>query len=609
MALDSKSKIAYPTVFLFLGLLLAYGLLFYLFNTRILNEFIIILIGTFLAYSMFTVVHESSHGNISRGNIRLITLERCIGWISASFLFFPFSAFKIIHLKHHAHTNDSEEDPDGYVRGKNFLIVFFRCLTLIGHYYVTSLGIESRKNEAMRKTRNQTLVFMLFVSTVIFAMVVFKLWYEFLIVFLFPAIVAAPILGFTFDWLPHYPHHNMDKHHNTRIVTIPGLEFLSFFQSYHLIHHLYPRVPFYLYKKKYKLIEGELKTRKSPIEGFRVNELKILNSKNTYADIIEGKTWKYSLEVSQIRQLTHNSVELEFKNLGDIPYQFEGGQYVVISMLVDGEKVSRCYSICANPNVGKLKIGVKRVSGGKLSNRIIDHLSQGKYVNVAGPFGTFKFKNETQVEHHVFIAGGSGITPIISILQKILQDGITNVSLIYGCKSEKDVMFHKELIDLQNKYPNQFLLNITYDLLINTYQTELLSHFEKANYYICGPTPMMEASKEVLSKKGVTSDHIIIEEFSYQEVKLFGNSYKVSIDNKHFSVYESETILEDAKRNKVAIPYACSIGQCGTCKCEIKEGKVAWKTEEQSVLLENEKKEGFILTCMCKPKSDIKLNS
>ncbi|WP_299835347.1 fatty acid desaturase [uncultured Tenacibaculum sp.] len=604
-----KAKIAYPTVLLFQGLLLAYALLYYLFSASILNEVMVILIGAFLAYSMFTVVHECSHGNISRGNAKFFTLEKWIGWVSASFLFFPFSAFKVIHLKHHAHTNDSEEDPDGYVRGKNFMIVFFRCLTLIGHYYTTSLGAESRKNEAMRKTRNQTLTFILFISTIIIAMVVFKFWYEFIIVFLLPALVAAPILGFTFDWLPHYPHHNMDKHHNTRIVTIPGLEFLSFFQSYHLIHHLYPRVPFYLYKKKYQLVEQELRNEKSPIEGFGVNELKVLKPRNTYADIIQDKTWKYSLEVAQVRKLTHDSAEIQFENLNDIPYKFEAGQYVVISMLVDGEKVSRCYSICSNPNSGILKVGVKRVSGGKLSNRILDHLSEGKYVNVAGPFGTFKFKDETNVEHHVFIAGGSGITPIISMLQKILQDEITNVSLIYGCKSEKDVMFHKELIDLQNKYPNQFSLKITYDLLTHTYQTELLSHFEKANYYICGPTPMMEASKEVLSKKGVTSDHIIIEEFSYQEVKPFGNLYNVSINNKHFSVYESETILEGAKRNKVAIPYACSMGQCGTCKCELEKGKVVWKTDEQSVLLENEKKEGFILTCMCKPKSDIKLNS
>ncbi|SNR14560.1 fatty acid desaturase [Tenacibaculum jejuense] len=604
-----KTQIAYPTVLLFLGLSVSYLLLYYLFDTRIINESLTVIIGAFLAYSMFTVVHEASHGNISRGNSKFIILEKCVGWISASFLFFPFSAFKIIHLKHHAHTNDSEEDPDGYVRGKNMLTIFFKCLTLIGHYYVVSLGVESKKNEAIRKTRNQTLIFISLIPIITIGVSTFNFWYEFIMVFLLPALVAAPILGFTFDWLPHYPHHNMDKYHNTRIVTIPGLEFLSFFQSYHLIHHLYPRVPFYLYKKKYQLVEQELRNEKSPIEGFGVNELKVLNSKNTYTDVLEGKTWRYSLEVAQVRKLTHDSAEIQFKNLGNIPYQFNAGQYVVISMLVDGEKVSRCYSICSNPNLRELKIGVKRVSGGKLSNRILDHVSEGKYVNVAGPFGTFKFKDEIDVEHHVFIAGGSGITPIISILQKILQDGITNVSLIYGCKSEKDIMFHKELIDLQNKYPNQFSLKLTYDLLTNAYQTELLSHFEKANYYICGPTPMMEASKEVLYKKGVTSDHIIIEEFSYQEAKPFGNSYKVSINNKHFSVYESETILEGAKRNKVAIPYACSMGQCGTCKCELKKGKVAWKTEEQSVLLENEKNEGFILTCMCKPKSDIKLNS
>ncbi|WP_075341858.1 fatty acid desaturase [Tenacibaculum agarivorans] len=609
MISNSKTSIAYPTIFLFLVLLISYGVLYYLFDSRVINELITILIGAFLAYSMFTVVHESSHGNISRGNSRINKIENWIGWISASFLFFPFSAFKIIHLQHHAHTNDSEEDPDGYVRGKNWLSVFLRCLTLIGHYYKASLGSESKQNEAMRNTRNQTLIFIITIIIALIVVIKLNLHYNFLIVLLLPALVAAPILGFTFDWLPHYPHHNMDKYHNTRIVTMPGLEFLSFFQSYHLIHHLYPRVPFYLYKKKYQLIEQELKQKQSPVEGFGNGELNILKSTNTYADILEGKTWKYSLEVDQVRKLTHDAVEVQFKNVGDIPFQFEAGQYVVISMLVNGEKVSRCYSICSNPNSGVLKIGVKRVVGGKLSNQIVDYVSKGKYVNVSGPFGAFRFKEEKDINNHIFIAGGSGITPIISIIQKVLEDDVSNVSLLYGCKSEKDVMFHKELLDLEKQYSHQFSLTITYDLLTKEYQEKLLKNTNQTNYYICGPTPMMEASKEVLTIIGVTSNNIIIEEFAYETIIPSGNMYQVEINHKHFSVYESETILEGAKRNNISIPYACSMGQCGTCKSELKEGKVHWKTEEQSVLLTNEKKEGFILTCMCKPKSDIKLKS
>jgi ferredoxin-NADP reductase/fatty acid desaturase len=609
MILNNKSTLAYPTLILFTVLLTSYGFLYYLFEASVVNELTAVAIGAFLAYSMFTVVHESSHGNISRGIVKFHSLESLIGWIAGCFLFFPFSAFKVIHLKHHAHTNDSEEDPDGYVRGNNLLSVFLRCFTLIGHYYVTSLGSRSKENEAMRKTRVQTILFLGVILTILVLVIQFNLWYNFLVVFLFPALVAAPILGFTFDWLPHYPHHNMDKHYNTRIVKIPGLEFLSFFQSYHLIHHMYPRVPFYLYKKKFELIEEYLKEKHSPVEGIGVEDLRIFKKRNTYVDVLEGRTWKYSLEVDHIRMLTHDAAEITFKKLDDIPFQFKAGQYVVISMLVDGEKVSRCYSICSNPNSGELKIGVKRVPGGKLSNRILDYLAVGKYVNVSGPFGTFNIQEDESVKNHLFIAGGSGITPIFSMIQKILDDGLSHIRLIYGCKSKNDIMFHQELKELAKQYKNQFSLTITYDLMTTTHQKELIDFKEYTNYYICGPTPMMEASKEVLTSNGILSNRISIEEFSYQKETLSGRKFQITMNNKSFSVYESETILEGAKRNKVAIPYACSMGQCGTCTCELKDGEVSWKSDDQSVLLENEKKEGLILTCMCKPKSDIQLKS
>ena len=182
---NSKSSLAYPTLILFIGLLTSYGFLYYLFEARQLSELITIAIGAFLAYSMFTVVHESSHGNISRGIVKYYNLEHAIGWISGCFLFFPFSAFKVIHLKHHAHTNDSEEDPDGYVRGNNLLSVFLRCFTLIGHYYVTSLGSRSKENEAIRKTRAQTFFFLGFIFVILALVIKFNLWYNFLVVFCF----------------------------------------------------------------------------------------------------------------------------------------------------------------------------------------------------------------------------------------------------------------------------------------------------------------------------------------------------------------------------------------------------------------------------------------
>lgn len=605
---QNKTPIAYPTILLFISICIGYGVLYnnYVYNTN--NVILTLCIGTFLAYSIFTIIHEASHGNIARGNKSFFWVEEVIGWIASAALFFPYKAFVVIHLQHHAHTNDSEQDPDGYVRGNNAFEVFFRCLTLVGHYYVSSIGKANKKNAAMFKTRGSTFLFILFNIIIVSLIIYFEQWNSFLIVFLLPAIIAAPILGFTFDWLPHYPHNNMDKYHNTRIVSVPGLEFLSFFQSYHLIHHLYPRVPFYNYKKRYRKIKDELVLHKSPVEGFKKGEKKLFSKKNTYSDIIDGTTWNYSLEVEKVESLTHNASSIQFKNLEDVPFKYKAGQYVVISMLVNGEKVSRCYSICSNPNKGKLKVGVKRVKGGKLSNTIIDNLKKGIHVNVSGPFGEFQFKKNVIIENHVFIAGGSGITPILAIVEKILEDKINNVVLIYGCRSSKDVMFYERLKELEKQYSNQFRLLITYDILTKEYQEKMLSGLtDKSGFYLCGPKLMMEASKQALRFLEVDEKHIVIEDFATESDELKGEEFIVNYRDENFKVFQSETILEGAIRNKVAIPYACNKGQCGTCKLTLEEGEISWKNETQNVLLENEKEAGYILSCMCKPTSDLKI--
>ncbi len=578
------------------------------FNFNAMPKSLIVIVGTFLAYSIFTIIHEASHGNIARGNASFEKLETIIGWISGMALFFPYKAFVTIHLQHHAHTNDSEQDPDGYVRGSNLLEVFFRCLTLVGHYYVSSLGANSNTNEAMKRTKNQTWLFIILNIAIVTLFIYNNQFTFFLYVFLLPALIAAPILGFTFDWLPHYPHHNLGKYHNTRIVTIPGLEFLSFFQSYHLIHHLYPRVPFYNYKKRYQMIQKELIEASSPIEGFKKGNKSLFDKTNTYSDVLNGLTWSYSLEVEEIKQQTHDAVSIQFKNLENIPFQYKAGQYVVLSMLVNGVKVSRCYSISSNPNKGKLIVGVKRVKGGKLSNIIIDKLSKGARVNVAGPYGSFQFVNDESIKTNVFIAGGSGITPILSMIEKVLEDNLSKVVLIYGCRSSKDVMFNEQLQLLKKQYSDTFGLIITYDILTKENQVSLLkNHTEVSNYFLCGPKLMMNASVQALNSLGITNEKIFKEDFSLESEKLAGEKYMVNFLGNDFEIYESETILEGAIRNKVSIPYACNQGQCGTCKLKLEEGKINWKTQEQTVLLDNEKQASYILTCMCMPNSNIKI--
>ncbi|NND15267.1 MAG: 2Fe-2S iron-sulfur cluster binding domain-containing protein [Eudoraea sp.] len=603
-------QVAIPTILFFIFLVLGYATLSWMCHHELLPLWLITGIASFLAYGMFTVAHEASHGNISGGNEALKNWESGMGWIAASCLFFPYSAFVLIHLEHHAHTNDPEQDPDHYVKGNNAVEVFFRCLTVVAYYYVRAIGSKGGNHIAMRKARSQAIFFLIFLLLISVVVVAVGFGSAFLFVFLLPALIIAPFLGFTFDWLPHYPHHNMDRDYNTRIVTVPGLEFLSLFQSYHLIHHLYPRVPFYKYKAKFKAIENELLDHKAPIEGFRVSDGKLFDPENTYVDLIEGKSWKYALEVAEVTHLTHDSAAIRFKNPGGLAFRFRAGQYVVITMLVAHKAVSRCYSICSNPESGELTIGVKRVANGVLSNALLDTVKVGKSLHVAGPFGEFGLAPiETSKDRaHIFIAGGSGITPLLSMIQEAIEQGRTKLKLIYGCRSDKDVMFKTELEQLADKYPDQFSLHITYALLDKQTQGSLLSEEDFQGYfYLCGPAAMMEASMAVLAERDVAVNHIITEKFEVNPVELDGPIHSVVANHSQFEAYESETILEASIRKEEPLPHACKMGQCGTCKVKLISGEVKWRKNQQNVLLENEINAGYILTCSCYCVNDIEI--
>ncbi|AXT53671.1 hypothetical protein D1818_23640 [Aquimarina sp. BL5] len=603
-----SGKLAWPTVLLFGFLCIGYILLWD-FYTNGLSEVWTSLIGAALAYGMFTIAHEASHGNISGGVRSFVKLEQVLGWLSSFFLLFPFSAFVVIHLSHHAHTNDPVNDPDHYVNGSNPFTIFFRCLTLISHYFGLTLGKHSKKNTAMNSVRNQSVVFVFVLVAVLGILILSGNGKALFYVFILSALIAAPILAFSFDWLPHYPHNNLSKYHNTRVITISGLEFLSLYQSYHLIHHLYPRVPFYKYRSCFLDIESELLEKQSIIEGFRSQDLKLLDKQNTYVDIRSGKTWSYILEVENVFQETSNVVKIVFKNLEYNRFLYKSGQYVVVADYVDNSLVSRCYSICEDPVTGKLGIAVKSVQGGKLSSHLVTKVKEKDTLRVSGPFGKFLLPRDID-KPFLFIAGGSGITPIISMIKFVLRASEEKVKLLYGCRSNADVIFSRELTDLSNMYSKRFTYLLSFEILDADRQYRYVIDTEIDTYcYVCGPTPMMQVSKDILSKIGVPDNLIRAEEFSQESKKLSGILYQVdaSINNKElaFNADCSETILEAALRTDNKMPHACMMGDCGTCKAKLIDGDVTWNSKEDIVLLDHEIDQGYVLTCMCSPKTDI----
>lgn len=262
------SRIAYPTIVLTLGALAAYMGAIYFVTTGNLAVGWGVGINTLMAYILFTSMHEAAHSNISGTGSNAKWLDEAVGWASSWTLFAPFYLFKIIHFKHHAHTNDPEKDPDHWLASKNFLALLFHSFTVFPIYIISGLQLLFSKQKLVQKIRKE-----LWISYVVLAILLVILgglmyqfgWFYPVMLWVLPAFLAQALLAFAFDWLPHHPHATMERYLNTRVIDIPGISAFLLSQNYHLIHHLYPNIPFYHYKNAYEEIEEKVKEKGTTI--------------------------------------------------------------------------------------------------------------------------------------------------------------------------------------------------------------------------------------------------------------------------------------------------------------------------------------------------------
>ncbi|MFT5679897.1 MAG: fatty acid desaturase [Myxococcota bacterium] len=208
------------------------------------------LLATLLAYVAFTPLHDASHGAIG-GSAGRAWVDTATGHIMGLPLLAPFPILRSIHLRHHGATNDPDRDPDYWVHGSGALSTAARCATIAGHYYVVFFSELRRPGSAMRRQMKSALLGLSVQILGIAGLSSLGLGAEALALWVVPAVLASGLLAFLFDWVPHH-HTARGRHVDTRLLLVPGLSLPMLFQNYHLIHHLYPRVPFYRYATLYR---------------------------------------------------------------------------------------------------------------------------------------------------------------------------------------------------------------------------------------------------------------------------------------------------------------------------------------------------------------------
>ena len=329
-----------------------------------------------------------------------------------------------------------------------------------------------------------------------------------------------------------------------------------------------------------------------------------------------------TLEISEIRPLTYDAVAISFA-LNDAlaqHYEFQQGQFLQLQAEIDDEIVTRSYSICSAPYERKLTVGIKRIEGGIFSNFANDKLTVGDKLNVSIPQGVFTHQlDSSQKKSYVFVAAGSGITPILSIAKMVLaSETLSQCVLIYSNKTPESVMFAEDLKKLSDKYPERFRLVSFYSQSgAGDYQGRI--NLDRVNtimataaideFFVCGPKEMSVALYEGVCSQGLESDHAHIELFEEANLSADSNSTSaqvtIKIDGNSFTFdYDDSTrsILDIALDHDPDLPYGCQNGSCGSCQAKIVAGTV--EMEVNYALSQSEIDDGLVLVCQSRPTSN-----
>jgi len=368
----------------------------------------------------------------------------------------------------------------------------------------------------------------------------------------------------------------------------------------------------------YRFIAKELDLRR---------DLKLAHDKLTAAKTAMPKKkafWSGTLKIARIFQETPDVKTFRFVSPDGsaLPFEHTAGQYINLKLTIDGKRVNRSYTIASSPTRNAYcEISVKRAANGYGSKHLHDTWQQGQLVQVSAPAGKFFFAGH-ESDRVVLIAGGIGITPMMSVVRSLTDRGWAGeMYLVFSVRTKQDIVFAHELEDLQARHPNLHVLitltnetdaawtgargQITKQLL-----ADFIPKLEHGPVMLCGPDPMMTAMRSLLVGMGIPDQEIHQEAFistppvemtpelrDADEALPEGVVPSLSFQKSGINAEQpaEQSILEVAEEAGVAIPFECRSGICGQCKTRLISGKV--RMEVQDALTQHDRAKGLILAC------------
>jgi ring-1,2-phenylacetyl-CoA epoxidase subunit PaaE len=336
----------------------------------------------------------------------------------------------------------------------------------------------------------------------------------------------------------------------------------------------------------------------------------------------------YKLAVKEITRETTEAVSVLFNIPAELKenYRFTAGQYINLKLTLDGNEIRRAYSICSTPESGELRIAIKSIKNGYFSKFANEQLTVGKVLEVGTPEGKFTFEPDAaRLKNYAAFVAGSGITPVMSILQTVLEkEPNSTFVLVYGNKSSNETIFYNQLHDLQLKYVGRFFVHYVFsqqkadDQLFGRIEKSTVNfvlknkHKEKEfdKFYLCGPEEMINTVSNVLKENNIKEKDIKFELFSASTAvneiqKSLEGHTKITVlvdgDETSFEMSQKQSLLEAALKQGLDAPYSCQGGICSSCIARISKGTAEMK--KNTILTDGEIAEGLILTCQAHPTS------
>jgi len=354
------------------------------------------------------------------------------------------------------------------------------------------------------------------------------------------------------------------------------------------------------------------------------------------ADIAPARSSRrafHPLTVAEVEHLTDDSAAITFVVPDELrdDFAFAAGQALTLRRTVDGQDHRRTYSICA-PAGASPRVGVREIPGGFFSSWLVREVRTGDVIEVQAPTGSFRADPEAG-GRHLCIAAGSGITPMLSIASSVLTHPDSDVTLLYGNRTSRSVMFAEELADLKNRYPAR--LDLVHVLSREPRDVELFSGRLDADrlrrlltalvplqgvdhVWLCGPFGLIADAREVLAELGVAEDRVHFELFYVDEpppevvrpdptdtpAAADASAVTVVLDGRTTTtpMSRAQSILDGAAATRSDLPFACKGGVCGTCRALVTDG--ATDMRRNYALGDDEVERGFVLTCQTHPVSD-----